>query len=253
MEQSLSGVLVSPKSIQGGQTSPIMWLYNSKVDSYWIGTVDGSDGPNSGPGLFGGKLFWKELSEDTDPSAPREKLISSNKRKYIWSRELLWSLSLRRNILIFAAALNISWAHHLIRWDKISQQISVPMKEGIIFFADNTIHWFKENHLIWSCSHVSFQARILFTTPFSIPSTNRKSPQHHPINHFKVNGANDKRGLDDGIFHQSSCFTSMTLQLIIGLSPVPRHHSPHISFSSNIGTHSHSDLSDFWHEQTNNY
>ena len=34
---------------------------------------------------------------------------------------------------------------------------------------------------------------------------------------------------------------------------VPRHHSPHISFSSNTGTHSHSDLSDFWHEQTNNY
>ena len=37
MEPSLSLDLVSPKSIQGGQTSPIMWLYNSKEDSYWIG------------------------------------------------------------------------------------------------------------------------------------------------------------------------------------------------------------------------
>ena len=33
MELSLSFILVSPKSIQGGQTSPIMWLYNSIEDS----------------------------------------------------------------------------------------------------------------------------------------------------------------------------------------------------------------------------
>ena len=34
---------------------------------------------------------------------------------------------------------------------------------------------------------------------------------------------------------------------------VPSLHSPHISFSSATRTHSHSDVSDFWHEQTNNY
>ena len=34
---------------------------------------------------------------------------------------------------------------------------------------------------------------------------------------------------------------------------VPRLHSPHISFSSATRTHSHSDMSHFWQEQTNNY
>ena len=121
-----------------------MWLYNSKEDSYWIGlwmeemvlTRDQDSSEES--------CFEKNYHRTQILPHQERNLLALNKRRYIWSRELLWSLSHRRNILIFAAALNISWAHHLIRWDKISQQISVPMKEGIIFFADNTIHWFSK-------------------------------------------------------------------------------------------------------------
>lgn len=140
----------SPKSIQGGQTSPIMWLYNSKEDSYWIGLWMGEMVlTRDQDSLFGGKLFWKELSEDTDPSAPREKLISSNKRKYIWSRELLWSLSHRRNILIFAAALNISWAHHL--WsDEIRSASRSRFQWRKELFSLQTTQFTDSRQNIWS-------------------------------------------------------------------------------------------------------